>query len=130
MVEPECHLWGEDFQPADLAAIENIQLHRVNEPGKIGTIGKYKGVPLPYGSCRVCTPEYIPVFDRISWMADFIKINKRTFAKVGATEIIFWIYWHGVQGNMEFTPVELEKIAKLKIALCIDYIQKGSGKTR
>ena len=61
-------------------------------------------------------------------MADFIKTNKRQFTDAGATDITFWIYWYGVQGNMEFTPTELVKIAELNITLCIDYIQQDEEK--
>ena len=125
MIEPECHLWGNDFHPSDLNTIDNIQLRVVNEPGGIGTIGKYKDKPLPYGACSVCTPDIISIPDRITWMADFIRINKKRFIDAGATDITFWIYWYGVQGNMEFTPEELCKLSELNIKLCIDYIQQG-----
>lgn len=123
MIEPECHLWGNEFHPSALNKIDDIQLRLVSEPGELGTISKYKGKPLPYGACCICTPNSISIPDRITWMADFIKTNKRQLTDAGATDITFWIYWYGVQGNMEFTPTELGKIAELNITLCIDYIQ-------
>ncbi len=127
MIQPECHIWGKDFHPSCLGTINNIQMHLVNEPGEIGSLGKYKDKPLPYGACCVCTPDSIPIPRRITWMADFIKANKKKFMDAGATDITFWIYWYGTQSNMEFTPTELSKIAELNIPLCIDYIQKNEG---
>jgi hypothetical protein len=116
---------GDRFRPSGLKSIEGIQLRLINEPGEIGKTGKYKNRPLPYGSCCVCTPEAIPMPHKIEWMADFIKANKKSFSLAGATDIEFWIYWYGVQGSMEFTPVELGKIAELNIKLCINYIYKN-----
>ena len=124
MIEPQCHLWGNEFHPSALNKIDNIQLRLVCEPGELGTIGNYKGKPSAYGACSICTPNSISNPDRITWMADFIKTNKRQFTDAGATDITFWIYWYGVRGNMEFTPTELGKIAELNITLCIDYIQQ------
>ena len=122
LIKPECHLWGENFRPSELNKISNIELRLVDEPEEKGTTGKYKDKTLPYGACCVCTPESIPVPNRITWMAKFIEENKSKFIDAGATDITFWIYWYGVQGNMEFTANELSKISALNIPLCIDYI--------
>jgi len=119
-VNPECELYGERFYPSRLS-FSNIR--NANDPGDIGELGRYRGKPKPYGSCCIMTPPEIGAEHRIEWMADFMEENKEGFAKAGATEITFWIYWEGVQGNMEFTPQELQKIAKLKIPLCINYLQ-------
>ena len=105
-----------------LSSLENINLRLVDEPGENKKAGKYKDKPLPYGACCVCTPDDIPNPRRIEWMADYINTNKKSFIEAGATDIIFWIYWYGIQGNMEFTPTELAKIADLNIPLCVDYI--------
>ena len=56
-------------------------------------------------------------------MADFIANHIELFRELGAINIVFWIYWTGVQENIEFTPEELQKIADSNIPLCIDYIQ-------
>jgi hypothetical protein len=42
-------------------------------------------------------------------MVDFIKAKRAAFVEAGPTDIIFWIYWEGIQGNMEFTPKEPQK---------------------
>lgn len=58
---------------------------------------------------------------KIEWMADFIKTNKAAFVKAGATKMAIWIYWTGIQGNMEFTAREIKKLGKLNIPVCMHY---------
>ena len=122
MIEPECDLWGESFHPSDLIVIENIKMRLSNEPNTIGTNGKYKGKPQPFGFCKIATPDTVSNPQKIEWLADFIKVNKHKFNEAGATDITFSINWFGVQGNMEFTSKELSKIAELNIPLTITYI--------
>ena len=40
--------------------------------------------------------------------------NKAAFVEARATDIIFWVYWEGIQGNMEFTPNGLKIIVNLE----------------
>jgi len=119
-VNPECHLFGENFFPSRLG-LQNMR--QANDPGDLGQIGKYKGLPRPYGSCCITTPEEIALTNRVEWLADFTDKNKHAFIDAGATEIVFWIYWEGIQGNMELTPKELKKLAKLEIPLAMHYLQ-------
>lgn len=119
MIKPECLLGGSNFQPSKLDKINNIELRVIGEPEEFK---KNKDKLIPYEACYVCTPDSIPNHKRITWMAEFIKENKNKFINAGATDITFWIYWYGVQGNMEFTSHELSKISELNIPLCIDYI--------
>jgi len=126
MIDPECHLWGENFSPGKLKqAIPSIQMRQVTEPGAIQTRGKFRGQPAPYGACCIETPEEVSTDQRIEWMADFIASYCAVFKGAGASDIVYWLYWTGVQGNMEFNPRELKKIADLEIPLCIDYIQES-----
>lgn len=121
-IEPECHLWGEEFSPKELSSIENIVFRNKNELGEILGRGPYKKKGAPYGSCVLVVPEYVELHDSIMWMAEFIFINKEKFEKAGATDIVMWIYWTGFQGNMSFDSKELKMIAKSNVPLCVDYI--------
>jgi len=125
IIRPECHLWGEKFSPSKLLEINPKLIMRLsNEPGEMGNTGKFKNLPQPHGACLIITPNEIENSKRIIWMADLIFQNKKLFIDAGATEIIYWIYWHGLQGNMEFSPEQIKKIGNLDIHLCIDYIQE------
>jgi len=121
MIKPECHLLGESFSPGLLRSIPGILLSDTNEPGDIGKRGRFKQKPIRYGACSVCVPESVSE-GRIKWLADFIFSHKGEFEKAGATMMTFWIYWYGIQGNMEFTVEELVKIAATQIPLAMTYI--------
>lgn len=125
MVKPECHLWGKNFSPNLLRSISGIVIKNSNEPNEIGSKGKFKNIEIPYGSCALAIPDFVKS-NRITWMAEFIAKHKSEFLKAGATEITYWIFWHGNQGNMEFTNQELKKITQTGVPLCIDYINTGS----
>lgn len=119
---PECHLWGEEFNPKELNNIPQIIISNSNAIGDIGKIGRYKNAHTPYGACHIVVPKEINQGEKIIWLADFIIQYKSDFEKAGATKIIFWIYWFGGQGNMELSEEEIEKIYKTKLPLAMDYI--------
>ena len=123
MIETECHIWGEDFNPSCVHGLAGVIVRNLNTRGETATTGPHKSKPISDGACILAAPPHIPVSDRIGWMADFIGKHIESFRKAGATDIVYWIYWKGIQGNMEFTVAELKKISALGIPLCIDYIQ-------
>lgn len=127
MIEAECYLWGENFSPSSLVGhIKELKFKNSSEPQDIGTSGRYKGNPKPYGACSLLIPENILVENRIIWMADFIINNKNIFLNAGASEIDLHIYYYGIQGNIEFKIEEIAKIAKASVPLAITYIQQES----
>jgi len=105
--------------------IPNAQMRLVTEPGEIQEHGRFQGQPAPHGACCISTPEEVEESQRIEWMADFIARYSDVFRAAGASDIVYWLYWTGLQGNMKFHPRELKKIADLAIPLCIDYIQES-----
>lgn len=124
MINTECRLSGDAFKPDLLAEkLKGIQLRNPISPGQLGKFGRYKGKPVPYGLCSIATPEEVEVGKRIEWMADFINENMQHFRECGATEIEFQIDWYGIQGNMELSVIELEKLASLKIPVNMNYFQ-------
>lgn len=121
MIQPQLNLWGESFSPSKLKSISNIALADINEPGEIGKAGRYKGEPRPYGACCIFVPDYIKR-NKIIWLANLIIENKGAFENAGATEIVLHITWFGMQGSMEFTVEELNRIAAAEVPLTIDYV--------
>lgn len=119
-VEAHYSLWGERFFPSRIKVSGNVEIINAIDPGDIGKIGKYRGKPTPYGSCDVrCTR-----MDRsqIVYLAAHLKRHLALYRKHEATDIVFWIIWTGVQGNMEFTVQELRKLADMRIPVAMDYI--------
>ncbi len=122
IIEVRIDLFGENFSPLKISSIDGIVLQSSKEPCHIGRFGKYRGKPTPYGSCSVCPPENISQPESILWLARFAKPHLPIFSEAGATDIVFWILWSGIQGNMEFTPFQMQAIAELGVPFCIDYI--------
>jgi len=58
-IYPAGLLWGDHFSPAEAERKTRIMLFEKNEPGEIGTRGRYIGKPIPYGSAEIelCDPE-------------------------------------------------------------------------
>ncbi len=126
IIEPECHISGKSFSPMKLKrVIEDVDFRSTIEPGQIQAKGKWKGKASPYGSCVIRTPTAIENHLRIVWMADFIFAYKDAFYEAGASEVVYWLYWTGLQGNIELTAAELTKLSALELPLCIDYIQQS-----
>ena len=119
-VFPECHVYGENFYPSRLLSIENILFSSMIDRDDIAPKGRNKDMKSPYGSCSILTPKEIA--NKIEWMAEFIFQNKHLLEQAGGTDIVFWLYWYGEQGNMELTINQIELINKTKTPLAMTYI--------
>lgn len=122
MIEPSCRIYGTILDVSRLEKLIDCPISNKDVKGSIGTVGKYKGVRIPYGACSIETPNNVKPESRVIWLADQISKNKELIRSCGGEDITFSIYWSGEQGNMEFTSEELSKIAKLDIPLTIDYV--------
>lgn len=122
MIDISCVILGKEFSPKKLKKQNlGIELTNENEPGDIGKIGRYKNSPIPYGACTlrpICNDDECSV---IEWMADFIHHNMSLLLELDVEDFSLSILWTGIQGNMEFSPIELEKLARLKLSLSITY---------
>jgi hypothetical protein len=114
-------LWGEEFYPSKLHLDGDIEIVDSNDPEEIGDIGKYRDKPLPYGACKVeCTLNNT---NNIIYMAKHLKNHHNLLMEANASDIVYWIIWRGIQGNMEFDVNELSALAEMKIPVAMDYIQ-------
>ncbi len=52
-IEGYCRLWGDQFSPMAVEEETKIHFDRKNEPGETGKTGRYKGVPIPFGSGEI-----------------------------------------------------------------------------
>ncbi|MEM9526553.1 MAG: hypothetical protein AAGA31_08090 [Bacteroidota bacterium] len=116
-----CVVRGDDFHPSRLLNLPDIHFNGRHDPGELRTKGPRKGQPFSRGNCYLEPP---PDFtgDKISWVADFIARNKAMLRKAGGTQILMWIDWYGIQGNMEYTVEQLQKLAAMGVPLAVDYI--------
>jgi hypothetical protein len=123
MIRAECNLRGERFSPLRLKEHipSDIPIDSIGEPGQSGIGGRFNGVPIPFGACRISAPDYVVVSDRIEWMTEFVSRYINLFRANGVTDIVMNLDWTGVQGNMEFTPAQLKSLADLQIPLTVTY---------
>jgi hypothetical protein len=80
----------------------------------VGTVGRYKGQPLPYGSASYVVPPSVPNTDRIKHIAQTIEPILARIREAGATDwhISIGRYYHA-QCNEEYSLEELQLIAGL-----------------
>lgn len=114
-------LWGEEFFPSKLNISGEVEIVDANDPGDLGNIGKYKAKPTPNGSCQVQCK--LKSQNNIIYMAKHLKEHLDELKNANASDIVYWIIWRGIQGNMEFDVDELTALADMKIPVAMDYIQ-------
>ena len=117
-------LWGRHFYPSRLRLRGAIEVTKANDPGTIGTRGKYRGQKKPYGVCQIHSTK--PGRNIVA-LADHLSRNSDRYKAAGATEIVFWIVWRGIQGNTELTVRELAALAAARVPLAMDYILIEEG---
>ena len=59
----------------------------------------------------------------IAYLARHLSKNLAKYKAGHATDVVYWIHWHGVQGNMELTANELGRLVEIKVPVAMDYIQ-------
>lgn len=118
---PEWHLQGNNFSPKKLQSLyPTLILGNSNEKEEIATWGRNKGKQYGYGSTSIVVAESITY--KLDWLLDFILENSVAIKELGAEEQIIWIYWYGIQGNMEINKELLYKLSETKLDLAMDYI--------
>lgn len=107
-------IFGEAFAPS----LVPFNFSEQQDPGDIGTTGKFKGRPLPYGSASYRVPADVENADRIKHLVAVVKPLLAAIREAGATE------WHVSIGrvfdgqcNEEYSQEELLLIASLQCGL-------------
>jgi hypothetical protein len=119
-VEVYYSLWGKRFIPSRLRLAGRVQIVDINDPGDIGKTGRYRGKPTPYGACQVrCT---IKGPKQIAYLARHLTKHRTHLRAQHVSDIVYWILWRGVQGNMELSVGELARLAETKVPVAMDYI--------
>jgi hypothetical protein len=103
-------MWGERFRPSRVP----FRFTEQHDPGVIGTVGHYRGKPLPYGSASYVVPASVPNADRIKHTVQVIEPLLASIREAGATD------WHvsigryySAQCNEAYSLEELQLIARL-----------------
>jgi hypothetical protein len=100
-----------------------IQFAKKNEPGDLGTTGRYRGTAIPYGSATLQPSEDLvskSPQEALKWLLNSVKVNLETFRRSGASDVtIDLVVFHDGQCNLEFSVHELREIAELGLSLTL-----------
>jgi len=118
---PEWHLSGTNFSPKKLQKLfPNLILSNSNENTDIAKKGRFKEREYGYGSTQILVDETIT--NKFDWLLNFIIDNSKEIRNLGVEDEIIWIYWFGVQGNMEMNKEIIKKLALTNLDMAMNYI--------
>lgn len=120
LIRASCLLSGKTFSPRIAEERTGLRFTKKNELGEIGTIGRYREKPIPYGHAILEAP-----FDSRTkpgvvmpeeWIVDTISSHIEELRSCGATSIDLDlnVTWQD-QCNLAFDAVFLQKLGKLNI---------------
>lgn len=103
-------MWGENFRPSRVP----FQFTEQHDPGVIGTVGRYRGKPVPYGSASYVVPPSILNTQRIRHAVQTIEPVLAAIRAAGATDCHISIdRYYYAQCNEEYSLEELQLITRL-----------------
>ncbi|WP_124328991.1 hypothetical protein [Desulfonema ishimotonii] len=108
-----CLLQGPNFSPALAESRTCLSFENKNEVGEAGRSGRYKDIPIPYGSAELTASDT----DRI---IRILETHIGTFRSCHAETIILHLdVSYDAQCNLEFSPELIKKISDLQIPFTI-----------
>ena len=136
MIKPSAFLLvvGEEFSPSKAEGILNLTLGPLkNEPGELGSRGKYKGKPTPFGSATIeyewtvsdpvfqeNFPDLLPSNLDLFTVPNFVDVLR----DCGAINITLYVnVGYDTQCNMELSSQLLSALGKLGIVVAITCYQ-------
>jgi hypothetical protein len=106
---------GERFTPSKVPA----QFSEAHDPGVIGKIGRYRGVPIPYGSADINVPEEVP--EKIAFVHGRALPFLHAMREAGAEHFSLHITYHYAdQCALGFSKEELQMIVELDCDFAVD----------
>lgn len=112
---------GPEFSPRSVERQTGILFSQQNEPGDIGTTGRYRGQPRPYGSCTLPGPN--SGLDLQAPDAGFFEAVERLAGAcraAGATTVVIHLdIAYTEQCNFEMSEEFLSAAARAGVALTI-----------
>lgn len=122
---PEWHLSGTNFSPKKLKTLfPELILRNSNERTDIVKRGRFTGSKYGYGSTQIMVDDSITY--KLDWLLNFIIDNSKRIRCLGVEYEIIWIYWYGIQGNMEMNKETIQKLALTNLDMAMNYIYIGN----
>jgi len=119
---------GDKFSPNKAEKITGLVFTKKIELGDIGIRGRYKGIPMPYGSGTLDAPQEIDMHERILWLTKELTGKIEALQKLGADEPHIYIgYFYKDQCNLTLSKTEIAAIAALNLEFCFSCYDISDG---
>ena len=120
-IRASCGVVGKDFSPAAFAKRSAVKLVDENEPGAIGSIGRFRGKPTPFGSATIeVSNKAEEDWSRFDDLLTEVERCIDALREAGAERIsISCSLFHDGQCNFGLAQEQLGRIAALKVDLSI-----------
>jgi hypothetical protein len=106
---------GDDFKPSQI----DYPFTKSRDTGVIGTEGRYRNVPAPYGLIHIEVPRHIPNGERIAYIVKIAQELLPELIRAGATSWRIDIgRFYSAQCNEELTSEQLALLASLQCPFC------------
>ena len=120
---------GDRFSPAEAERKTGIRFSKKNEPGDIGTIGPYRGKPIPYGSADLAllTPKEDIQGDLTidNPLIQTLIQHHATFRACGATTLyVYLAVGYEDQCNMAFDTKLMKALGECDIELWVSCYER------
>lgn len=111
-------VWGDEFRPSRVP----FKFTEQHDPGITGTLGRYRGQPVPYGKARYDVPPSVPNVDRLKHIVETFEPLMGDIQAAGATnwDISIGRFYNG-QCNEGFSLEDLKLIIRLKCGFSIPH---------
>lgn len=111
---------GASFQPLLVEQQTGILFSKKAEAGSIGTIGRYRGIPVPYGFAELmCSSPQVDSMLPAAFVRDVEAIVSSSVLH-GATSIVLHIdVAFQTQCNLEFSPQDLAELSRLGVVVTV-----------
>jgi|SRR5882724_13331862 len=108
--------WGKRFKPSKVSA----PFSDAHDPGAVGRVGRYRGLPTPYGSASFEAPKKEP--EQLAYLHRLVVPLLPALRKAGARDFWFRITYRGDSGALGFSKKEIKMLAELDCDVPIDCI--------
>lgn len=105
---------GESFSPSKLCA----PFSNAHDPGEIGRYGRYRGVPVPYGSASFDAPEDHP--EKIAYLHSVVVPLLPALREAGADHFSLQISYHCDSESIGFSKEEIRMLAAFECDIPIN----------
>jgi hypothetical protein len=133
-IEATCEIYGPQYSPTKAEELTKVSFAEKNEVGEIGSLGRYRGIPIPYGSSTLLPPCQVirdNAYYGVQWLLKTIMENRHLFEAAGATHVGLDLnVKHDGQCNLEFSATMLRAMGDSGIGLTIscyedsDYVER------